>query len=113
MCSNPGLAAFVIGFSILFFSSFLMKDGNIPDTLNEVIALKEAYDKNSELFFTDNEDSVALFLEDDCGNEDNFVYMPLKPYLKRMFKYESEIPNEWNVLHMSVSNNGTATITFS
>lgn len=104
-----GMMVSIIG-SFIFFRPLLMKDGNIPDALDEAIALKETYEKNPELFFTDNKDMVALF---DYREEDNFVYMPLKSYLKKTFKYEGEIPNEWNILHISVSNDGTVTITFS
>lgn len=49
-----------------------------------------------------------------CGNgEDNLAYAPLQVNLKNIFKYENEIPKEWETLHISVTNDGVSTVSFT
>ena len=107
------IGLFVILFSIWFYKTFLMKKGNIPDALENAVIWKKLYDKNSESFFVESKNEIWLVLLN-CGNgEDNLAYAPLQVNLKNIFKYENEIPKEWETLHISVTNDGVSTVSFT
>lgn len=88
-----------------------MKGGNIPYSLDSAVALKETYDKNPESLFMESKNGEWFVL---LNNEDDeLVYIPLQKYLKNDFTYETEIPKEWETLHISVTNNGASTVSFT
>ena len=87
----------------------MMQDGNIPYSLDSAVALKETYDKKPELLFMESQNGEWFILLD----VDELVYIPLQEYLKIDFKYEAEIPKEWETLHISVTNDGASTVSFT
>lgn len=102
---------FSLTFVILFFYSLLMKDGNIPDSLDSAVALKETYDENPESLFMESKNGEWFVLLN--NEEDELVYILLQKYLKNDFAYETEIPKEWETLHISVTNDGVSTVSFT
>lgn len=106
-----GALLFASALITLFFYPLLMKDGNIPDSLDSAVALKETYDENPESLFMESKNGEWFVL---LNNEDDeLVYIPLQKYLKNDFTYETEIPKEWETLHISVTNDGVSTISFT
>lgn len=87
----------------------MMQDGNIPYSLDSAVALKETYDKKPELLFMESQNGEWFILLD----VDELVYIPLQEYLKIDFKYEAEIPKEWETLLISVTNDGASTVSFT
>lgn len=82
---------------------------NIPYSLDSAVALKETYDKKPESLFMESQNGEWFVLLD----VDELVYIPLQEYLKIDFKYETEIPKEWETLHISVTNDGVSTVSFT
>lgn len=106
-----GTLLFASAFITLFFYPLLMKDGNIPDSLDSAVDLKEIYDENPESLFMESKNGEWFVL---LNNEDDeLVYISLQKYLKNNFTYETEIPKEWETLHISVTNNGASTVSFT
>lgn len=105
-----GTLLFASTFITLVLYPLLMKGGNIPDSLDSAVALKETYDENPELLFMESKNGEWFVL---LNNEDDeLVYIPLQKYLKNDFTYETEIPKKWETLHISVTNDGASTVSF-
>ena len=47
------------------------------------------------------------------NEKDELVYISLQKYLKNNFAYETKIPKEWGTLHISVTNDGVSTVSFT
>ena len=102
---------FSLTFVVLLFYPLLMKDGNIPDSLDSAVDLEEIYDENPESLFMESKNGEWFVL---LNNEDDeLVYISLQKYLKNNFTYETEIPKEWKTLHISVTNDGVSTVSFT
>lgn len=104
-----GTLLFASTFITLFLYPLLIKDGNIPDSLDSAVDLKETYDENPESLFMESKNGKWFVLLD----VDELVYIPLQKYLKNNFTYETEIPKEWETLHISVTNDGVSTVSFT
>lgn len=104
-----GTLLFASTFITLFFYPLLIKDGNIPNSLDSAVDLKETYDENPESLFMESKNGEWFVLLD----VDELIYVPLQKYLKNDFTYETEIPKEWETLHISVTNNGASTVSFT
>ena len=106
-----GTLLFASALITLFFYPLLMKDGNIPDSLDSAVDLKETYDENPESLFMESKNGEWFVL---LNNEDDkLVYISLQKYLKNNFTYETEIPKEWKTLHISVTNDGVSAVSFT
>lgn len=106
-----GTLLFASTFITLVLYPLLMKGENIPYSLDSAVALKETYDKNPESLFMESKNGEWFVL---LNNEDDeLVYIPLQKYLKNDFTYETEIPKEWETLHISVTNDGASTVSFT
>ena len=104
-----GTLLFASTFITLFFYPLLIKDGNIPNSLDSAVDLKETYDENPESLFMESKNGEWFVLLD----VDELIYVPLQKYLKNNFAYETEIPKEWKTLHISVTNDGVSTVSFT
>lgn len=106
-----GTLLFASTFITLFFYPLLIKDGNIPNSLDSAVDLKETYDENPESLFMESKNGEWFVL---LNNEENeLVYISLQKYLKNNFAYETEIPKKWKTLHISVTNDGVSTVSFT
>lgn len=106
-----GILLFASTFITLFFYPLLIKDGNIPNSLDSAVDLKETYNENPESLFMESKNGEWFVLLN--NEEDELVYISLQKYLKNNFAYETEIPKEWETLHISITNDGVSTISFT
>lgn len=106
-----GTLLFASTFITLFFYPLLIKDGNIPNSLDSAVDLKETYDENPESLFMESKNGEWFVLLN--NEEDELVYISLQKYLKNNFAYETEIPKKWKTLHISVTNDGVSTVSFT
>lgn len=106
-----GTLLFASTFITLFLYPLLIKDGNIPDSLDSAVDLKEIYDENPKSLFMESKNGEWFVLLN--NEEDELVYISLQKYLKNDFAYETEIPKEWETLHISVINDGVSTVSFT
>lgn len=106
-----GIILFASTFITLFFYPLLIKDGNIPNSLDSAVDLKETYNENPESLFMESKNGEWFVLLN--NEEDELVYISLQKYLKNNFAYETEIPKEWETLHISITNDGVSTISFT
>lgn len=87
-----GTLLFASTFITLFFYPLLIKDGNIPNSLDSAVDLKETYDENPESLFMESKNGEWFVLLN--NEEDELVYISLQKYLKNNFAYETEIPKK-------------------
>lgn len=106
-----GTLLFASTFITLFFYPLLIKDGNIPNSLDSAVDLKETYNENPESLFMESKNGEWFVLLN--NEEDELVYISLQKYLKNNFAYETKIPKEWETLHISVTNDGVSTVSFT
>lgn len=101
---------------ILFVKEITTVESELPKELDNIDELNEIYKENPNALLKETKDGklwIAEYTYYEDVDELSYSYVPLDLYLKYCFGYEDAVPDKWNCLNISVSNEGQSSVVFS